>query len=331
MEELESYFRKKRVLITGGLGFIGSNLAHRLVELGARVLLVDSLLPEYGGNPFNIRDIHGKVIINIADIRDETSMSYLVKGQDYIFNLAGQVSHIDSMRDPYTDLEMNCRGHLSILEACRKNNREVKMVYAGTRQQYGKPDYLPVDEKHLMHPTDVNGINKMAGEWYHLLYDEIYGIRSTSLRLTNTYGPRLLMKHDRQSFIGWFIRQIIDGETITIYGDGSQLRDFTYVDDAVEAFLLAAANEEANGEVFNLGGEKPISLRELVELLIQINGGGRYELAPFPEDRQRIDIGSFYADYSKISRLLGWRPKVSLEEGLQRTFDYYCRYKKYYW
>ncbi|GFP26431.1 UDP-glucose 4-epimerase, partial [Candidatus Hakubella thermalkaliphila] len=186
----------------------------------------------------------------------------------------------------------------------------VKIVYAGTRQQYGKPDYLPVDEKHLMHPTDVNGINKMTGEWYHLLYDEIYGVRSTSLRLTNTYGPRLLMKHDRQSFIGWFIRQIIDGETITIYGDGSQLRDFTYVDDAVEAFLLVAVSDEANGEVFNLGGEKPISLRELVELLVQINRGGRYELVPFPEDRQRIDIGSFYADYSKISRLLGWRPKV---------------------
>ncbi|GFP34448.1 UDP-glucose 4-epimerase [Candidatus Hakubella thermalkaliphila] len=331
MEELESCFRKKRVLITGGLGFIGSNLALRLVELGARVLLVDCLLPEYGGNPFNIRDIRRKVTVNIADVRDEASMSYLVKGEDYIFNLAGQVSHIDSMRDPYTDLEMNCRGHLSILEACRKNNREVKIVYAGTRQQYGKPDYLPVDEKHLMHPTDVNGINKMTGEWYHLLYDEIYGVRSTSLRLTNTYGPRLLMKHDRQSFIGWFIRQIIDGETITIYGDGSQLRDFTYVDDAVEAFLLVAVSDEANGEVFNLGGEKPISLRELVELLVQINRGGRYELVPFPEDRQRIDIGSFYADYSKISRLLGWRPKVSLEEGLHRTFDYYRKYKKHYW
>jgi len=318
-------------MITGGLGFIGSNLAHKLVELGANVLLVDSLIPDYGGNLFNIAGIRDKVKVNIADVRDENAMNYLVRDQNYIFNLAGQVSHIDSMNDPYTDLEINCRSQLSILEACRKSNPTVKIVFAGTRQQYGKPQYLPVDEKHLMCPTDVNGINKMAGEWYHIVYNNVYGIRATSLRLTNTYGPRQLMKHNRQGFIGWFIRQAIDGKEIQIYGDGQQVRDLTYVDDVVDAFLRAAANDKTNGEVFNLGGLEPINLLELTQMLLEITGTGSYRLVPFPEEKKKIDIGDVYCDYTKVKKVLGWEPQVSLREGLKKTVRYCREYQQHYW
>jgi UDP-glucose 4-epimerase len=329
--DFSHFYRDKRIMITGGLGFIGSNLAHRLVGLGARVLLVDSLIPDYGGNLFNIQGLEGRVTVNIADVRDENSMDYLVRGQDLIFNLAGQVSHLDSMRDPYTDLEINCRSQLSILEACRKHNPAVKVVYAGTRQVYGKPRYLPVDEDHLLQPTDVNGINTMAGEWYHILYNNVYGVRACSLRLTNTYGPRLLVRHNRQGFIGWFIRQALDGEEIQLFGDGQQKRDLVYVDDVVEAFLLAGQDERANGQVFNLGGLERVSLLELVRLLIQVAGAGSYRLVPFPPDRQSIDIGDYYADYTKIRTTLGWEPRVPLREGLERTLRFYREHREHYW
>ncbi|MBC7232638.1 MAG: NAD-dependent epimerase/dehydratase family protein [Chloroflexi bacterium] len=332
----ENAFAGKRVLITGGLGFIGSNLAIRLVELEADVLIVDSLIPHYGGNLFNIEPVKDKVRVNIADVRDVNSMNYLVRGQDYLFNLAGQVSHIDSMEDPYTDLEINCRAQLSILEACRHNNPTIKIVYASTRQVYGIPEYLPVDEKHLLRPTDVNGINKMAGEWYHILYNNVYGIRAVSLRLTNTYGPRLLMKHNRQGFVAWFIRQAIDNEEIQIFGDGSQVRDLNYVDDVVEAMLLAAVYDGANGRIFNLGNTPPVSLLEFVRVLLEVcqefgAGKGGYRLVPFPLDKKRIDIGDYYADYSKIRKTLGWNPQVPLREGLRRTVAYYMQYREHYW
>jgi UDP-glucose 4-epimerase len=320
---MDKVFGGKRTLITGGLGFIGSNLAHRLVEHGAKVTLVDSLVPAYGGNPFNLRGIEEKVHINIADVRDEHSMAYLVQGQDYIFNLAGQVSHIDSMENPYIDLEINVRSQLSIMEACRKNNRKVKIIYTSTRQLYGKPLYLPVDEHHIAHPTDVNGINKLCGELYHILYNDVYGIRAISLRLTNTYGPRQLLKHSRQGFINWFIRLLVEGKEIQLFGDGSQMRDFNFVEDVVDALLLAAVSENANGEIFNLGGDEPISLKDLVELMIDVYGSGSYQLVPFPEEKKAIDIGSFYSDFTKIKTTLGWQPKIRLREGLKKTFDYY--------
>ncbi|MGB9723260.1 MAG: NAD-dependent epimerase/dehydratase family protein [Chloroflexia bacterium] len=324
-------FAEKKVLITGGLGFIGSNLARRLVELGARVLLVDSLIPSYGGNLFNIHGIEDRVQVNIADVRDEHSMDYLVRGHDLIFNLAGQVSHIDSMQDPYTDLEINCRSQLSILEACRRHNPEVKILYAGTRQQYGRPHYLPVDENHPMHPTDINGVNKMAGEWYHIVYHRAYGLRTCSLRLTNTYGPRMLVRHNRQTALGWFIRLALDDQEIPIWGDGRQLRDYTYVDDVVDAFLRAAASDQTDGQVYNLGGRRPISHLELVETLIAIAGSGRYRLLPWPPERQRIDIGDVYSSYRRIQETLGWEPQVELEEGLRRTVEFYRKYKEKYW
>jgi len=321
----------KNALITGGLGFIGSNLAHRLVEFGANITLVDSLIPEYGGNLFNVEDIKDKVKINIADIRDQHGMNYLVRDQDFIFNLAGQVSHIDSMNDPYTDLDINCRAQLSFLEACRHFSPGVKIVYAGTRQQYGKPDYLPVDEKHLQHPTDVNGINKMAGEWYHILYNNVYNLRASSLRLTNTYGPRQLMKHNRQGFMSVFIRQLIDGQELKIFGDGKQIRDFNFVDDVVDAFLLVAGYSDCDGHIYNLGGDEPMMLVDLVELMIDVLGTGSYELVPFPPEKKRIDIGDYYGDYRQIKEVMGWNYATKMRDGLKKTFDYYEKYKEYYW
>jgi UDP-glucose 4-epimerase len=322
-------FRDRNVLVTGGLGFIGANLAIRLVHLGAKVVLVDSLIPEYGGNLFNIRGIEDQVRVNISDVRDEHSMKYLVQAQDYLFNLAGQTSHMDSMKDPFTDLEINCRSQLSILETCRKHNPDVKVVFASTRQIYGKPDYLPVDERHLLRPVDVNGINKMAGEWYHILYNNVYGIRTCALRLTNTYGPRMRIKDARQTFLGIWIRLLAEGKPFDVW-DGDQLRDFTYVDDAVEALLLSAVREEAFGKVFNLGGERTVGLKELAAMLVAAHGGGKFSVRAFPEDRKRIDIGDYYADYRAIRESLGWSPRVPLEEGLARTVAYYREHLREY-
>src|SRR5947209_8972399 len=322
-------FHGRNILITGGLGFVGSNLARRLVDLGAHVILVDSLIPEYGGNLFNIAGIQDRVQVNISDVRDVHGMRYLIQGQDYLFNLAGQTSHMDSMQDPYTDLEINCRSQLSILEACRHYNKDIKIVFASTRQIYGKPDYLPVDEKHLLQPVDVNGINKMAGEWYHILYDNVYGVRACALRLTNTIGPRMRVKDSRQTFLGIWIRLLLEGKPFEVWG-GEQLRDFTYVEDAVEAFLLAAASDAANGRIFNLGGDCVISLRALAEMLIEVNGGGHYDLRSFPPGRKQIDIGDFYSDFTQISSALGWKPKVTLREALSRTLAFYGRNLKHY-
>jgi UDP-glucose 4-epimerase len=315
-------FRGKRTLITGGLGFIGSNLARWLVDAGAEVTLVDSLIPEYGGNLFNVEGIQDRVRINIADVRDPHSMAYLVQGQDYLFNLAGQTSHLDSMSDPYADLEINCRAQLSILEACHKHNPNIKIVFASTRQIYGKPDYLPVDEAHPVRPVDVNGINKMAGERYHILYNNVHGIRACALRLTNTYGPRMRIKDARQTFLGVWIRSLVEGQRFEVWG-GDQLRDFTYVDDAVEALLVAAARDEANGRVFNLGGFRVFSLKELAALVVKVNGAGDYAIRAFPADRTQIDIGDYYADFSSIKESLGWKPKISEEQGLAITLDFY--------
>jgi UDP-glucose 4-epimerase len=325
-----AFYAGRRVMITGGLGFIGSNLAHRLVDLGARVLLVDSLIPDYGGNLHNVHDIEDRVRINIADIRVQHTMSALVSGCDVIFNLAGQVSHIDSMENPYADLEINCRGQLSLLEACRRDNPGTKVVYAGTRQVYGKPDFLPVSEAHLVRPTDVNGINKAAGEQYHLVYNSVFGVRACSLRLTNVYGPRQLLKHNRQGFVAWFIRQVLEDREIQIFGNGRQFRDFVYVDDAVDAFLRAGATDDANGMVINIGGDEPISHVALADLMVSVAGSGRYRLVPWPPDKKAIDIGDFSSDSSLALRTFGWRPETALRDGLARTFAFYREHWSHY-
>ncbi len=321
--EYRDFYRGRRVMITGGLGFIGSNLARRLVELDADVLLVDSLIPDYGGSLFNIAGIESRLRVNIADVRQGTTMNYLVSDRDVIFNLAGQVSHIDSMRDPQTDLEINCRSQLTLLEACRQRNPKTKVVFAGTRQIYGRPDRLPVDESHLVRPTDINGINKAAGEYYHMVYNNVFGVRACSLRLTNVYGPRQLIRHNRQGFIGWFIRLALEGREIEIYGDGSQMRDFVFVDDVSEAFLRAGAMDTTNGDVFNVGGTEPTAHRDLVKMLIEEAGRGSVRFVPWPDEKRRIDIGSFYSDSTKFTRTTGWVPTVDLREGLHRTMAFY--------
>ncbi len=318
---MQDSFRGRRVLITGGLGFIGSTLARRLVELGADVTVVDILFPNYGGAMFNLGDAHDRVRVNISDIRNLFGLRKMVDGVDLIFNLAGQTSHLDSMHDPTTDLEINCSAQLALLETCRHQNPDARIVFASTRQIYGKPDYLPVDEAHPLRPTDVNGINKLAGESYHLLYGRIYGMGAVALRLTNTYGPRMRVKDARQTFLGVWIRQALEGRPFEVWG-GEQLRDFTFVDDVVEAFLLAADSPALNGQAYNLSGEPVVSLKTLADMLAR-ESGGAYEIREFPEDRKRIDIGDYYADDRKFRSLTGWAPKVPLGEGLKRTLDYY--------
>jgi UDP-glucose 4-epimerase len=329
VSDYRDFYRNRRVLVTGGLGFVGSNLCRALADLGAQVVAVDSLLPDYGGNLANLEGYEDRVRINIADVRGH-GMEYLVKGQEVLFNLAGQVSHVDSMSDPFTDLEINCRSQLWILEAVRRGNPGLKVVYAGTRQIYGRPQRLPVDETHPLQPVDVNGINKISGEFYHLLYHSVYGIRACSLRMTNTYGPRQLIRHPRQGFIGWFVRLALLGEEIQIFGDGTQRRDFDYVDDAVDAFLRAGADPAADGQVFNLGGDAPINLLDLAKLLVELAGRGSWRLQPFPDERRRIDIGDFHADSSRIRKVLGWQPTTPLREGLRRTLDYYDAHREAY-
>ena len=313
-----------RVLITGGVGFIGSNLARRLVGLGAQVTLVDSLIPEYGGNLRNIADIRDRVAVNLSDVRDRHGFRALVRGQDVLFNLAGQTSHQDSMTDPFTDLDINCSSQLAILESCREITPGIRVVFASTRQIYGRPDYLPVDEKHLLRPTDVNGINKMAGEWYHILYNNVYGIRACALRLTNTYGPGMRIKDARQTFLGIWIKLLLEGKPFSVWG-GQQLRDFNHVSDVVDAMLLAATDERTAGQVFNLGDSEIVSLHALADRLVEANGGGGYEIHAFPEERKRIDIGDYYADFSRFSGL-GWTPRMQLVDGLRDTIAYYRKH-----
>ena len=324
-------FEDKQVLITGGAGFIGSNLARKLIHLRAKVTIVDSLIPIYGGNLFNLEDIKDKLTINITDVRDPHAMSYLVKGKDYLFNLAGQTSHLDSMTDPRTDLDINASAQLSILEACKQHNQGIKIVFASTRQLYGKPEYLPVDESHPIRPVDVNGINKLAGEWYHLLYNNVYGIRACALRLTNTYGPGMRVRDARQTFLGIWIRNLIEGKPIQVFGDGLQLRDFNYVDDVVNAILISGQDSRADGQIFNLGSDEVVNLKQLAEMMVEMRPSTKFNIVPFPPERKAIDIGDYYSDFKKIQTMLGWQPKVGIRQGLENSLKYYEEHHKHYW
>ena len=317
-------------MVTGGLGFIGSNLTRRLVEEGAQVTVIDSLMPEYGGNSHNLRDVEDKVTINLSDVRDPFSMNQLVQGQDYLFNLAGQTSHLDSMENPFTDLDINAKAQLSILEACRMQNPDIRIVFASTRQIYGKPQYLPVDEKHPWHPVDVNGVNKMAGEWYHIVYNDAYGIRSSVLRLTNTYGPRMRIKDARQTFLGIWIRNLLEGKPIQVFGDGTQRRDYNYVDDVVNALLLAATRSEAEGKIYNLGSPTPLTLENTAKLMCEQIDGASYEKIPFPEERKAIDVGDFVCDFGAFEKTFGWTPEVDFRQGISKCLDYFRKDFQHY-
>jgi nucleoside-diphosphate-sugar epimerase len=328
--DLAAAYAGRDVLVTGGLGFLGSHVARRLVALGARVAVLDALVPGYGGNPYNVVDLRERIQLAISDARDAGVAAEWVRGRAFVFNLAGQVSHADSMTDPQTDLENNCRASLSLLEACRREPSPPVVVFTSTRQVYGRPQRLPVDETHPCEPVDVNGIHKLAAESYHRLYHRVHGVPSVAIRLTNTYGPGQLVKHPRQGFMGWFLRQAVLGETIELMGGGGQTRDLNYVDDAVEALLLAGAAPAARGEVYNLGAEQPVSLREVAERMLAIAGKGSLREVPFPEERRRIDVGSVHTSFAKIQRDLGWCPRVGLDEGLRRSIRYYQANLRHY-
>jgi UDP-glucose 4-epimerase len=327
---LSTIISNKKILITGGLGFIGSNLTRRLVEHENMITVVDSLIPEYGGNLRNLHDIQDKIKISLSDVRDAPRINDLIKGHEYLFNLAGQTSHLDSMHDPITDLDINAKAQLSILEACRKYNPNIRIVFASTRQIYGKPKYLPVDEKHPTHPVDVNGINKIAGEQYHILYQEVYGIASSVLRLTNTYGPRMRIKDARQTFLGIWLRNLLEGKSIQVFGDGKQRRDYNYVEDVLDALLIAATAENAIGKVYNLGAPDPLSLEDTAKIMCHGIAGSDYQMIPFPEDRKAIDVGDFICDYTAFRNQFGWEPKVNFEEGIQRSLEYFQNEIEYY-
>ncbi len=309
------------MLITGGVGFIGSNLAIRLVDCGARVSLIDSMLPQYGAILSNIDPVRDRVHVNFSDVRDRHTLPYLVRDQEVIFSLAGQVSHSDSMLDPLTDLDINCASQLALLEACRENNPGARVVSASTRQLYGRPQYLPVDENHPLNPVDVNGINKLASEYYYTLYHQVYGLHTVSLRLTNTYGPRMDVRSLNKGFVGIFVQRAMRGESIKVFGDGQQRRDFNFVDDVVDALLLAAEDGELAGQVFNLGHPEPRTLLEFVEILREIVAF-EYSLVPFPDQAKAIDIGDYYGSFEKFHAATGWSPKTDLREGLEATIRY---------
>ena len=324
--ELRASFDGRRVLVTGGLGFIGSNLARRLVGYGSDVTVIDALVPGYGGNLFNVDDLRERIHLIVDDVCDAAAIEACVEGRDFVFNLVGQVSHTDSMSQPDVDLENNCRAPLAVLEACRRTNRTAHVVYSSTRQIYGRPERIPVDETHPCRPVDVNGIHKWAAEQYHRLYDEVYGIASVVLRLSNTFGPGVLVKHPRQGFIGWFLRKVVEGGEIELMGDGTQLRDMNYVDDVVDALLLAAVTPEARGQTYNLGAPAAVSLGDLARRMVEIAGKGSIRSVPFPPERKRIDVGSVTIDWSRIRAELGWSPRVEVDEGLARSIRYYERH-----
>lgn len=324
-------FSNKDVLVTGGLGFIGSNLCIELIRQGARVTIIDNMLPRQGGSLFNIRDIAQKVAVNISDVRNQLSMNHLVKGKDYIFHLAGQVNHVDSMKNPLQDLEINCRGTLVLLEALRHYNRDAKVIFAGTRGEYGSSVSLPVDEDHPTNPKGIYAVTNLTAEKLVLVYDDVFKVKGTCLRITNTYGPRHQMMHDEYGVFNWFIRKAMDNEEIPVMGDGRILRDFLYVDDLVDSMLKAASTDGAYGRVMNVGTGVPVSFFDLAEKIVAIAGSGKTRFTDFTQERKEVEPGDYYADITRITNITGWKPVVPLEEGIARTIDFYRRFQKEYW
>lgn len=324
-------FEGKRVLITGGLGFIGSNLAIRLVEEGAQVTLVDNMIPRQGGNLFNISPIADKVHVNFSDVRNQLSVDHLVQGQEYIFHLAGQVNHVESVRNPIQDLDINCRGTLVLLEACRRFNRDARIIFSGTRGEYGASVHLPVDENHPTNPKGIYAVTNLTAEKMILVYHDIHKIQGICLRITNTYGERHQMQHDEFGVMNWFIRKAMDDETIPVFGDGMILRDFLYVGDLVECFLMVATCPQVYGEVFNVGTGVPISFIDVARKIVDIAGSGTVNFTEFTPERKEVEPGDYYTDITKIKRMTGWKPTISLDEGIKRTIAFYQKHKERYW
>jgi UDP-glucose 4-epimerase len=316
-------FDGRRALVTGGLGFIGSNLVLRLVREGARVTVVDCLLPGHGGCDQNIASARDNVAVHHVDIRDSAAVRELLPDQEFVFNLAAQTSHQGSIADPQLDFEINTLAQLSLLEACRDCKNPPKVVFTSTRQVYGRPLQDPVDETHRVAPLDLNGVHKLTAEGYHQVFSAVYGLPTCVLRLTNTYGPRMRIKDSHQSFLGGWIGLALKQQPATVFGDGAQFRDFTYVDDCIDALLAAAVSPAAIGSIYNLGGECR-SLFEVAHLLSRIAGSPPPGFVPFPADLQRIDIGSYRADFARASRDLDWQPRTSFAEGLARTVAFFA-------
>jgi UDP-glucose 4-epimerase len=323
-------FSGTKAVVTGGLGFIGSNLVHALTALGCGVTVVDGLMPDQGGNRYNLRGIEDQVDLRIADLRDEVAMGDAVHGRDFVFNLAASVSHLDSLDAPFHDLDVNARGTLTMLEAVRRRAPEARVVHSGTRSEYGLIQTSPVSEAHPLLPTEVNSANKAVATLYHVAYHIAHGLHTVSLRLTNTYGPRMLTAHHRQGFINWFVRLAVEGGTYRLYGDGNQMRDLVYVDDVVQAMLLAAVTDDSAGQILNTGSGSPVSLKTIAEELVSITGKGSIEYVPFPDDARRIEIGDYFADASAIGRVLDWHPAIGLREGLERSVRYFEANRKHY-
>ncbi|NTU73616.1 NAD-dependent epimerase/dehydratase family protein [Candidatus Roizmanbacteria bacterium] len=324
-------FASKRILITGGLGFIGSNLAIRLVKEGAYVTIVDSMISDYGGNLFNIHPIKKKVHINFSDITDKNAMEYVIRDKDSIFHLAGQVSHVLSLTNPFPDIDYNITGTAVLLEACRKYNPQAIIVFTGTRGQYGSSIKLPVDETAHTNPKGIYELTNLTAEKMFKVYYENHGIRSVLTRLTNIYGPRAQMKSNKYGVVNWFIRQAISNEQISLFGDGLIKRDVVYVDDCVDALLSLAQREACYGEIFNVGDDKPWTFKQIVSKIIELNGYGSFKFTPFSEERKKQEPGDFYSDISKISAAIGWKPTTSFTKGLRKTIEFYKKYKEFYW
>lgn len=333
MNEQERFhsLKGKKALITGGLGFIGSNLAIKLTELGAHVTIVDAMIPGYGGNLFNIEPVKDRVTVNFCDILDVNAINYIVQGQDIIFHLAGQVDHVLSLSNPFPDIDMNIKGTAILMEACKRFNPHARIVYTGTRGQYGPATELPVSETAPTYPKGIYEISNLTAEKIIQVYNDVHNIWSVLLRLTNVYGPRAQMQHARYGVANWFVRLVIDNQPIPIFGDGHIKRDFLYIDDCVEAILDSVISDAARGEILNVGIDQPSDFLELAKTLIDVAQTGSWELAPFTPERKAQEPGDFYSDISKIRHLLGWEPRTSLRSGLQQTIEYYRKYKSYYW
>jgi len=322
-------FKAAKILVTGGFGLIGSALTRRLVAMGADVRVLDNLDPDSGANRANLEGLESRIETVIGDVRDDDAVRRALAGREVLFNLAAQTSHLGSMQAPLADLDVNARAQLALLESVRAVNPGLRIIFASTRQIYGRPDYLPVDERHPLRPVDVNGIDKLAGEAFHLLYHRVHGLRTTALRLTNTYGPGMRVRDGRQTFVGVWLRALLEGRPFELWG-GAQKRDFTYVDDAADAFLLAAATPETEGAAYNIGGDGALTLKELAEALVAANGGGHFVVKEFPPERKAIDIGDYWADDTTFKRATGWQPRVGVRPGLEKSLDFFrTRLAKY--